>query len=411
MDRGFVVYTGTEVRLLDPEIWALPITALGTASAFGPGRPTTWIQDMELPMAPDPALALTPDSDGTDATVFLSYVHWDNEQVSGNIVHFAEEVIDHYDFLTGNRLQLIWDRQNVAWGENWASRLTAFAETTTFLMAAVTPHFLKSKACKQEVLDFLAAAGRSGDTKLLLPVIWVDVANTDVVAASDPVLRAIEDTQQLRITDLWQLARGTPAWRDAVHQAAQALRTTIAHRAAAADQPPATTTGAQVVEDDRDGLFEALANPDFTAAAGEATAAISQIAGVLATAPVTPRQPHANLATLAEIGRRLRPPINDLEQATERLGQAWTVIDNALAPVVAALNDGGGETIRQDLIAGLTTLKDSTELPGVEQISAQLQLWGSFSKHLRPMSKSLSATIRLLASIQAAVSGWLAQVA
>jgi len=408
--RGFVVYTGAELRLLEEDVWALPVSVLHDASAFAPPRPPAIREGRKTPMSAVPAPDEKSETADTDATVFLSYVHNDDDRLDGNIVRFAKETVDHYDFLTGNPLRLIWDRNDLTWGENWARRLEAFAETTTFLMAAVTPNFLKSEPCKEEVLDFLAAAKRSGDPKLFLPIVWVDVKDTDVVPAADPVLRAIDETQQLVIEELWRRTPGTPQWKDAVHEAAEALRKTITHRASAAFMPRTTAETVEDFDPDAPGLLDALANPEFQAAADAFKNAMEDIGELFTAAPPVPQQPNAAAAAMIDLGRNLQGPIADLDYATSRLGAAWEQIDSAVTKMVAVMSRSDDEPLRHELVDTLTGLRQSLELPGTEDLSAQLKMMGSFSKHLRPMSKSVSAAIRLLASVRAAADGWLTQL-
>jgi len=77
---------------------------------------------------------------GLGAAGFWSYARADDEAESGRIVALARHLQEEYALLTGDALDLFVDR-DLAWGEEWRSRIDEALAGVTFFIPVVTPRF------------------------------------------------------------------------------------------------------------------------------------------------------------------------------------------------------------------------------------------------------------------------------
>lgn len=402
--RGFIYYTGNEIRQLADNIWALPISTLNDSTIFDENTLPARQPTSEVTMATRPS-----DVGSRDASMFLSYVHADNERAGGRIVKFARDLVDTYDYLYGHTIQLFVDRDNIIWGQQWGSRLKAEAEATSFLLSIVTPRYLTSLPCRDEVLTFAAAAEEAQEPKLLLPLQWVDISETDVVAESDPVLTKIRQTQWEDITEIRQIEPGSIQYEQLLERVAQRLKQTVDARAQGL--MPTSGMSPQKGSDDRDLLEiqEALEQrrEPFEAAIDQFKTAFGRIGAVFQEKPpLQVSNTYGAAKILAEIGSELRTPVAELEHATKELGSLWQGYDSDMARVALILSEIPDTTTRRNVFESLDGIANTLELPGAELMEQQLRSMGEFSRHLRPMSRGVTAALQLLKGIQTSARAW-----
>ena len=110
----------------------------------------------------------------TDGTAgFWSYAHGDNELDDGAILELARLLMEEYDLLSGEPLELFIDRANIVWGEQWRNRIDAALTQTTFFIPIITPRYFNRSECRRELLEFTAKAKSLGVEELVLPILYV----------------------------------------------------------------------------------------------------------------------------------------------------------------------------------------------------------------------------------------------
>ncbi|TIH36149.1 DUF4143 domain-containing protein [Subtercola vilae] len=400
LHRGFIYYTGNEVRQLADNIWALPISTLNDSTTFEEKPQTN--SKVHMPTIPT-------ETRSRDASMFLSYVHADNERSGGRIVKFARDLVDTYDYLYGHTIELFIDRDDIAWGQQWSSRLKSEAESTTFLLSIVTPRYLTSPACREEVVNFAAAATEAQEPKLLLPLQWVDIADTDVVAESDPVLTKIRQTQWESITEIRQIEPGSIQYDQLLERVAARLKQTIDNRTKGITDVSAITP--MVPKDDRDliELQQALESrkEDFEVAVMDFKNAFGDIGAVFQGKPALQvADTYGAAKVLADLGEELRGPVENLRTATETLGALWQGYDSDISRAALILSEIPDTTTRRSVFESLDSLANTLELPGADLMEQKLRSIGEVSRHLRPMSRAFSAALQLLNGIQASARAW-----
>lgn len=409
LHRGFIFYTGSEIVRLAEDIWAVPVAALADDAGFkDPHASSSAIERTPLVTDRPPALSGAATQGAADATMFLSYVHSDDEHSRGRIVQFAKDLVAYYDFLFGRKISLFVDRDSLEWGSDWRTRLRDEAESTSFLLAVITPRYLQSPACRSEFLQFSAAAQREEEPRLLLPLVWVDVSSTDVVAADDPVLSKIAETQFLDVGEVRRLVPNSPEYDLLLEEVANRLKATVDARDAlvgsGADAP-------REPEDDRDliEVMEALESRQgaLEEATGGFKRAFDQLGAVFSDRPpVLPTPTYAGAAQMAALGAELASPVENVEIATKKLAEVWADYDSAIARVAIIVRDLPDPEVRRGLFESLDGLVRSLELPGADVVEQQLTMMGNFSRYLRPTSHAVGNALRALQGIQSSARAW-----
>jgi hypothetical protein len=103
---------------------------------------------------------------------FWSYAHDDNELDGGAILNLAHLIMDEYNLLSGESLQLFIDRSDVSWGDEWRTRIDLALTRTTFFIPIITPRYFVREECRRELLEFAGKAKSLGVDELLLPILY-----------------------------------------------------------------------------------------------------------------------------------------------------------------------------------------------------------------------------------------------
>lgn len=89
---------------------------------------------------------------------FLSYVQKDDASDNGRIHQFAKDVKSEYILLSGDEIELFFDKDNIQYGEDWKSKIDSNILDTRYYMPIITPSYFKSSACRDEFNYFHSKA-------------------------------------------------------------------------------------------------------------------------------------------------------------------------------------------------------------------------------------------------------------
>lgn len=392
LHRGYVVYLGNSVVQLGEGFWALPVDLLDTTEGF----------DMSSTRTPPAGPAVPAEAADVDATLFFSYAHADDEYLGGAMLRFAEALQSSYRFQFGREIQVFTDRSDLAWGAAWQRQLDNAIQDTQFLLAMVTPTYLRSDPCRHEFEQFLAASSSARD-ELVLALLWTPLPPN---RGDDPVRAHVDAHQWADAANLAALEPGTPPYRAAVESIARRLHATVQRREESPTQvrPPSGSDEADLL-DEMDRLqsvrprFEA-STEQFGVAMGAIGATFEQ-AGELGGGDT-----YASAAALQRLGAALVAPVERLEEATAAVTRDWTEIDQVFTSLMEILpfipHDGG----RVDLASTLVALRVSLDLPGLDEFESMARMLGVISRHLRPAGRALQDALRTLRTMQRSVDDW-----
>lgn len=392
LHRGYVVYLGKTVVALGNNLWALPVDMLDSAEGF----------DVPASSTPPPTLSTPPDVDDVDAKLFFSYSHADDDYLGGAMLRFADALQNSYRFQFGREIQVFTDRAGLAWGTAWQRQLDRAVEDTQFLLAMVTPTYLRSEACRHEFEQFLAVTGPARD-ELVLALLWTPLPAS---RGDDPVRTHVDAHQWASAANLAALEPGTPPYRAAVESIARQLHETVRRReeGAETDRPPHGSDEADLL--DQMGRLEAV-RPRFETSAEQFGDAMTAIGATFERAgDLGSGNTYASAAALQRLGTALQDPVQRLDDATAAITRDWTEVDEALTSMLAITPYVTDTDTKADLASTLVSLRVALDLPGLDEFESMARLLGVISRHLRPAGRALQNSLRTLRTMQSSVDNW-----
>src|SRR4051794_38582576 len=91
---------------------------------------------------------------------FFSYVRADDEHEEGYLTEFRRALAAEASAQLGEDFLIFQDRNDLLWGQRWKKRIEETIDSSTVLIAAITPRFFKSDACREEWDRFRAREKR-----------------------------------------------------------------------------------------------------------------------------------------------------------------------------------------------------------------------------------------------------------
>lgn len=151
---------------------------------------------------------------------FMSYAHLDDEYDKGDITHLARRLEGALRAFTGKRdLKVFFDRTSIVWGDAWRNCIDEGLNDSMILIPIVTPYYLSSEECRNELDEFLDLPERKN---WLLPIYYREVIglNTrDDVVSRMVRMHQCQDWQELRTT-----GRASVKVRKAIEELAKRIR-------------------------------------------------------------------------------------------------------------------------------------------------------------------------------------------
>ena len=159
---------------------------------------------------------------------FWSYAHDDNKLDGGGILELARLIMEEYNLLTGEPLELFIDSESIEWGNEWRQRIEHALSETTFFIPIITPRYFVRDECRRELLEFTAKAKSLGIEELILPILYIETPN---LSAENPD-EAVALVARMQYAD-WCSARflepNSREYRSAVNALARRLVTIAEH--------------------------------------------------------------------------------------------------------------------------------------------------------------------------------------
>ena len=108
---------------------------------------------------------------------FLCYDRHDDRDRS--VSTFREALTTALISKSSSPVEIFQDRVSIRWGENWRNVIRAALDQTPLLVPIVTPNFLQSDECRDELEYFLEGEDRRRRWDLILPVYFYPVRKID----------------------------------------------------------------------------------------------------------------------------------------------------------------------------------------------------------------------------------------
>ncbi|SPF68012.1 TIR domain [Propionibacterium ruminifibrarum] len=429
LHRGFVVYTGSRCHRLDETTWALPLAVLRSQDALrrivATDDPAQETQPVRASIHHPRGTAMVNDganrvqAAGHDAaeTIFLSYVHADDDVLDGGITEFARQVKQATEFNLGRPIELVIDRDVLGWGADWKKTLQEQVARTTFLLAMVTPGYVRSPACQEE-FTFFAARGAAQEYDGLLTLLVRDPRWDAPDIVDNPVCQEIHETidsRQWLEQPLEDLAVGTPEFKKAARAVAEALTQRIIDLERRV--PRTEARGLADNDDDGDGLVEIMDRlqdeyfPDLTAQTDRFTAALSDFG--IRFAREMNRIPSGGLPTaktLVLVAHNCEGPREELDAAADELSRAWKQTSDGLSRAVSRLRELDQKDQVEQMKQELTSITSGLDAGSLDEMQTMVNQMGLLSASLKPTGRTLSKALSIMTSIRGSAEAWVEQL-
>lgn len=156
------------------------------------------------------------------SAAFWSYAHEDDRLDGGSIQSLATDLANEYSLMTGESLEMFFDRTNLLWGEEWRRRIDGALVETSFFIPILTPRYFQRTECRKEATTFHGKAKGLGVEELILPVLYAPLIDFDD-SNSDELISLLSKYQYVDWTGLRLEGSSSSVYRKAVHSLAQRL--------------------------------------------------------------------------------------------------------------------------------------------------------------------------------------------
>lgn len=130
---------------------------------------------------------------------FFSYARQNDKHGSGNLSSLRKNFEIELWEQTGENIEIFQDQEDIIWGELWKKKIIASLNSSKFLIAIITPSYLKSAACRFELEYFLDLEKTIGSERIL-PLIYIETP--ELRTTKDPVYSEISNRQWFDWTSL-----------------------------------------------------------------------------------------------------------------------------------------------------------------------------------------------------------------
>ena len=155
----------------------------------------------------------------SEITGFFSYARSDD--TFGFLTNLRNDLCDEYRVLTGDELELFFDRDSIEWGERWDKSIEESVDAAGVFLPVVSPCYLASSSCMKELSQYLAKVEKAGAGDLILPLMMIDPSATR--GADDRILEKLKGFQCKDISSMRFMDRGSGEYRKAINALAQGI--------------------------------------------------------------------------------------------------------------------------------------------------------------------------------------------
>ena len=119
-------------------------------------------------------------------------------------------------------MELFIDRETINWGQEWRKAIQLGLKTAIIFVPVLTPNYFNSQSCRNELNDFLILSAREEESKLILPLMYVEIPELMSDRSEDSLVNRISELQVHEWGGRF-FNRGTGAYRKCVNELATRL--------------------------------------------------------------------------------------------------------------------------------------------------------------------------------------------
>lgn len=357
---------------------------------------------------------------------FWSYVHADDDTDMGRITQLAHDIVSNYEALTGEKIELFLDSDEVHWGDKWRAEIDDALSNVAFFIAVITPRYFLSVECRREFQFFLERARKLGIQELVMSLRYIDSPRLGDPTEDDPIVQAVKEFHWEEWVPYRMEDRTSKEYRTAVDKLARELVRRVAQVESTDLVATAEELEANPEGEDEPGFLDRVAGmeealPELSETMTSLTLAVQEIGDLMTagTADIERGEKHgkgfaAKLTVARRMGSQLVDPVNRIESLSQAFLSKVSLIDSGLLVMLPKLPEevAAGTADRAEVCEFLQTIREFSELSstsldsGLSMAQSTRELEG-LSKDMRPPLRRLNIAMTSMSEARSIFDGWL----
>jgi hypothetical protein len=359
-----------------------------------------------------------------DVSVFVSYARIDDRATYHRVSQLVDDIANTYRSMTGQDVAVFQDIDTIKPGDDWKDRIRLGLSSSSIMLAFVSPAYLGSAPCREELSEFLAFLDANSSERLVIPLLFADPDRIEYRFVNDDLWVRLKTLNRVDISELRSADPGTSQWIVKVEKIAKAIDEVLEGIEKQPDPSKAGQQGPSLVtaaEERPEGILERLAATE-KAMPGindniERLATLLQQVGERAVA-TTPKMERADtfgkkLAASRELAAQLAPIAAEITRRADQIVSDFNDIDDFVINILNFSRSTPVEIIKDPqnvagfkAIWGLATIA-AASIRQLEEFNETLAQVIGFSADLdRPLKAMRGAFLRM-ADIRGILNVWL----
>ena len=360
---------------------------------------------------------------GPEVSVFVSYARIDDKSSYGRVSKMIDDIADTYQSITGQRVGVFKDVESIKPGDDWRDRIRLGLSASSIFLAFISPAYLRSANCREELSEFLAFLDSNSSTRLIVPLLFAASDRILNEFSEDELWKRIGKLQWLDISEMRYQDPGTSSWLMAVDRIAERIDEVLKTFTPVADESNAAEKSGDK-PDFPEGTFDRLADieatvmPGVTVSMEKYSRLMQQLNGAVITS--TPAMQGADsfakkLAVSRTLAGQLSPIADEMEAEADQLVAYLNEVNYFTNFVVDTARKDPDEA-STEILDVLKTIKETASI-GVESFSTIEEFTRGigqvlgYSRELDvPLKKIQKASLKI-ADLRGIFSGWREEIA
>lgn len=314
-------------------------------------------------------------ADESEIQVFVSYARIDDQATYGRISKLIDDIANTYQSITGKTVGVFRDVDSIRPGDDWRDRIKLGLSYSSIFLAFISPAYLRSTACREELSEFLAFLTSSSVDRLVVPLLYAKKERIDKGFSDDELWLKIMRREYEDIAALRSVSPGSPEWIETIEKLADRIEETLSSftQADKSDRAAGTASTPKKPNDGSPGTLERMAAlEDKVPEVIEDMSRIALLMGNLNNAVLiaTPRFSKAKtfkerLAASRSMAKKLDPIADELLSTADRMVANFSEWDLFVQTLLEYAR-GGGDLTSSDFLGSLAALWSLSKTGGAQ---------------------------------------------
>jgi hypothetical protein len=356
---------------------------------------------------------------GPEVSVFVSYARIDDKASYNRISQLIDGLAATYESSTGQSAGVFKDVESIKPGDDWRDRIRLGLSASSIFLAFISPAYLRSVACREELSEFFAFLNANSSTRLIIPLIFASPDRILNEFNGDDLWAQVSKLQWLDISELRFADPGSGAWIRTLEVVADRIDEVL--RSLSSDDTDVPSAEPKV-EISPQGVLERMAEiegrmPGMITGIERYAVLMAQLGEEVAAATPAMQQADTFAKKLA-VSRQLADGLTPIAEEMDTLAGQLVSDLNELTYVtkfVTGIIANSPDDATTDALDFLTTIRETASI-GIDSLAAideftrsVSQALGYSSKLDKPLKIIRAANLKI-ADLRGIMSGWREEV-